>query len=234
MEQQNDIEQFIQSIDGSEWQVNSRCNAPNNLNFLAPYNPHDPPELFFKRCADCQEIAIIAKAPYTEEQLLMNVINLLTHCSMYRCDMEDWDRRADTNKTWLHLHPFIQTAYQCCLQTCANMAAAQGGYTNRYACLFAEDEVSNDDNTESIGGTINSHMTNIPAQTNASIKANTTQINALLQQLAVNNNQLNLQQKAILQQMAMLSTNPPHTTMARTYVPPVPHTFSPPPLQGYQ
>ncbi len=35
----------------------------NNLTFLSPYNPKDPPELLFKHCADCQEIAIVAKVP---------------------------------------------------------------------------------------------------------------------------------------------------------------------------
>jgi hypothetical protein len=49
----------------------------NNLNFLAPYNPQEPPEILFKRCTDCQEIAIIAKVPYTPEQLLMKLVDLL-------------------------------------------------------------------------------------------------------------------------------------------------------------
>jgi hypothetical protein len=39
----------------------------DNLNFLAPYNPQDTPEILFKRCVDCQEIAIIAKVLYTDE-----------------------------------------------------------------------------------------------------------------------------------------------------------------------
>jgi hypothetical protein len=112
--------------------------------------------------------------------------------------------------------------------------AAQGGYTNRLAVLSVEDEVSFDDAAETITGTINTHMANLSAQTIASIEANRIQINGLLQQLAANNNQLNLQQQAIFQQMAMLSINPPPTMMARTYVPPAPHIFSPPPLQGYQ
>jgi hypothetical protein len=64
----------------------------NNPNFLAPYNPQDPPELLFKKCEDSQEIAIIPKVPYTNKQLLINVINLLTHCGIYMRDMEDWDR----------------------------------------------------------------------------------------------------------------------------------------------
>ncbi len=32
----------------------------NNLVFLAPYNPQELPELLFKQCSDCQEIAIMA------------------------------------------------------------------------------------------------------------------------------------------------------------------------------
>jgi hypothetical protein len=200
---------------------------------LAPYNPQDLPKLLFKRCADCQEIAIITKVPYIDEQLLMNIINLLAHCGMYTHKMEDWDRRADANKAWLHLRLFIQTAYQSCLQTGDTMAA-QGGYTNRYGGLSAEDEVSDKDMAETIAGTMNLHMVSLYAQTTVSIEANAAKINALLQQLAANNNQLNLQQQTILQQMAMLSTNCPSTTMARTYVPPAPNIFSPPPLQGYR
>ncbi len=50
----------------------------NMMTFLAPYNPQDPPEILFKHCAHCQEVAIIANVKYTNEQLLMNIINLLT------------------------------------------------------------------------------------------------------------------------------------------------------------
>ncbi len=50
----------------------------NIMTFLAPYNSQDPPEILFKHCADCQEVAIIVNVKYTDEQLLMNVIDLLT------------------------------------------------------------------------------------------------------------------------------------------------------------
>jgi hypothetical protein len=50
----------------------------NMMTFLAPYSPQDLPEILFKRCADCQEVAIIANVKYTNKQLLMNVIDLLT------------------------------------------------------------------------------------------------------------------------------------------------------------
>jgi hypothetical protein len=74
---------------------NAMCQ--NNLNFLASYNPQEPPELLFKRCTNCQEIAIIAKVPYTDKQLLMNVIDLLPRCGMYTRDMEDCDRKPEAD-----------------------------------------------------------------------------------------------------------------------------------------
>ncbi len=162
----------------------------------------------------------------------MNVIGLLTQWGLCMRNMEDWDRRADADKTWLHLRPFIQMAHQHCLQTGAT-TAAQGGYTNRYVGLSAKDNISNDDTTKTIVGTINAHMANLLAQTTASLEASANQINALLQQLAANNNQLNQQQQAILQQMAILFMNPPLGTMAQTYIPQATQIFAPPLIQGY-
>ncbi len=77
----------------------------NMMTFLAPYNPQDPPEILFKCCTDCQEVAIIANIKYTNEQLLMNVINLLTQCGLYQCDLEDWDCKPSAEKMWLNLRP---------------------------------------------------------------------------------------------------------------------------------
>jgi hypothetical protein len=39
----------------------------NMLTFLALYNPHNSPEILFKRCANCQEVAIIAKVKYAND-----------------------------------------------------------------------------------------------------------------------------------------------------------------------
>jgi hypothetical protein len=99
----------------------------NTMTFLSPYNPQDLPEILFKCCANCQEVAIIANVKYTDEQLLINVIDLLTRCGLYQCDLEDWDHKSDANKTWLNLRPFIQEAYQRCLAL-GTMTAGQIGY----------------------------------------------------------------------------------------------------------
>ena len=61
----------------------------NNVNFLAAYNPQDPPEILFKQCTDAQEIAMLTKNLYTTQQLLINAIDLLAHCGLYQHDLED-------------------------------------------------------------------------------------------------------------------------------------------------
>jgi hypothetical protein len=149
----------------------------NMMTFLSPYNPQDPPEILFKRCTGCQEVAIIANVKYSNKQLLMNVIDPLTRCGLYQCNLEDWDCKPDTNKTWLNLRPFIQEAYQHCLAL-GTIMAGQGGYTscNRFAPFQANNATDGnilDDNTaETIAITINSHMANLSAQTATSLKAN--------------------------------------------------------------
>ncbi len=97
----------------------------NMTTFLSPYNPQDPPEILFKQCADCEEFAIIAKVKYTNQELLMNVVNLLTQCVLYQCNLEDWERKPEADKTWIDLCPFIQEAYQHCLQSGTMTAPAK-------------------------------------------------------------------------------------------------------------
>ena len=190
----------------------------NNLTFLAVYNPQDPPELLFKRCADCQEIAILAKVPYTSEQLMMNVIDLLTRSGMFVRDLEDWDRKPSADRTWINLRPFIQESYQRRISS-GTMTSAQGGYSgggNRFAGLTtADEEVSDDDTAETIAGTISSHMANLSLQTAATLEANRTEVNASLQQMAANQAQLHQQQQQMMHQMAMISFTPQQGTVGR-------------------
>ena len=179
----------------------------------------------------------------------MNVINLLTRCGIYQQDLEDWEQQPDINKTWLNLRPFIQEAFQCHLSS-GTMTAGQGRYAsrNQYAALAADGntkEVSDDDTTETIAGTINSHMAHLSQQMVASLEANASQINASLQQPALNNKQLHQQQQSLMQQMGMLT---PNTNVLRTRItaggtrtnyptaiarPPT-QIYAPPPLQGFQ
>ena len=104
-------------------------------------------------------------------------------------NLEDWDRRADVDKTWMHIPPFIQEAYQRRLQSGVTTDALSGyASINRFAGLADIDEALDNGLVEMLAGTITTHMTNFSAQTAASIDANTTHMNALLQQMAAHSN----------------------------------------------
>ena len=111
--------------------------------FFSAYNPQDPPELLFKRIADCQEVAIVAKVPYTTEQLLMNVVDLFTRAGIYARDMDDWERKPPAEQTYYNLRPFIQAAYQRRLAS-GLITATGSGYAsnNRFAGFTADNEAS--------------------------------------------------------------------------------------------
>ncbi len=72
----------------------------NNLTFYSAYNPKNPSELLFKKFVDCQEIAIVANVPFTNEQLLMNAVDLITCCSHYLHDMDDWECKPIAKQTY--------------------------------------------------------------------------------------------------------------------------------------
>ena len=183
----------------------------NNMTFYSAYNPKDPPEVLFKRFADCQEIAIVARVPFTTEQLLMNAVDLLTRCGMYARDMDDWERKPAADQTYFLLRPFIQAAFQRRLTSGAVTAAASGYSTgNKFAGLTAGDDVSDDGTAETIVDTINSHMANLSAsvltQSSASNDANTAIFNASIQQMAANEAQRNAEHAAMMQQFALMQT----------------------------
>jgi hypothetical protein len=165
----------------------------NNLMFLAVYKPQDPPEILFKQCTDCQEIATLAQILYTTQQLLQNALDLITQCSLYQQDIENWEQKPLGNQTWINLHPFIQEAYQRRL-TSGTITSMQGGYaqSNHFTVLVTNKDSGNN-TADTIAGTINLHMANLTAQTTATLNEHATQMNASLQQLAANNAQLDQQ-----------------------------------------
>jgi hypothetical protein len=188
---------------------NAMCQ--NNLTFLPPYNPKDPPKLLFKCCADCQEIAIVAKIHYTPERLLMNISNLFTHVGIYTRDMDNWECKPDNKKTYVTLRPFIQAAYQRHLAS-GVVAATQSGYAsnNCFASITAIEDISDNGTTETIVKSINTHMANLSTsnlmQSTVLNDGNTAALHALMQQVAANKAQRNTKHNCMMQQFAMMTT----------------------------
>jgi hypothetical protein len=191
----------------------------NNLTLISMYNPKDSPELLFKRCANCQEIVIVAEVPYTSKQLLMNVVDLFTHSGIYACDMDDWERKPDVDKTYVNLRPFIQAAYQRCLAL-GVITTTQSRYTssNHFAGLTTNNDVLDNGISETIVESINTHMANLSAtvllQSTTSNNANMAVFNASMQQVAANKAQDNKKHNRMMQQFAMMSTASPVVLIA--------------------
>ena len=183
----------------------------NNLVFYSAYNPKDPPKVLFKRLSECQEVAIVAKVPFTVEQLLVNAVDLFTRTGLYARDMDNWERKPLADQTYFNLRPFIQAAYQRLL-TSGTVIASAGGYglNNCFAGLSTEDDVSDDGTAETVIQSINTHMANLSAsvltQSSASNDANTTVFNAAIQQMAANGAQRNADHTRMMQQFSMMST----------------------------
>jgi hypothetical protein len=179
---------------------------------------------------------MLAKNPYTTQQLLINAINLLARCGLYQCDLEDWERKPIGDQTWINLRPIIQEAYQRRL-TSGTITSAQGGFAqnNRFEDLATEVD-SNNDTAETIAGTINLHMANLTAQTAATINKHATQMNASLQQLAANMTQLHQRQQAMMNRMGMMTMN--YSVQAgvaqQTFARPSTQMYQPAALPQYQ
>ncbi len=56
--------------------------------------------------------------------------------------MDNWERKAKADKTYVNLCPFIQDAYQCCLAS-GVITAMQSGYAsnNHFTGLTTKDDV---------------------------------------------------------------------------------------------
>jgi hypothetical protein len=157
----------------------------NNLTFIASYNLKDLLELLFKCCANCQEIAIVPRVPYTAEQLLMNIIGLFTLAGIYAHNMDNWECKPNADKMNVNFKPFIQAAYQCRLVYGVIMATHSGYASNNcFSGLTAADDVLDDGTAETITKSIQTHMVNLSATilslSTVSNDANTAILNALM------------------------------------------------------
>ena len=103
----------------------------NKMTFYSAFNPKDPPEVLFKHFSDCQEVAIIAKVPFTTKQLLMNAVDLFTCSGLCTQDMDDWEQKLAADQTYFNLRPFIQATYQHRITSDTVTASASGYSTDR-------------------------------------------------------------------------------------------------------
>jgi hypothetical protein len=83
----------------------------NNATFASPFNPMDTPETLFHRIEECQEVAVLGGAPYTNMQIVGTMMYLFQQSGIFPTrEFETWE--AVPNKTWPALKLHIQGAYQ--------------------------------------------------------------------------------------------------------------------------
>jgi hypothetical protein len=83
----------------------------NDKIFCTDFLPNNAPELLLLHIKQCQEVAIIARNPYSEKQLIANTIHLLLQSSIFPMkEFEDWE--ATNNKTWTSLKMFVHGVFQ--------------------------------------------------------------------------------------------------------------------------
>ena len=157
----------------------------NDTLFRSAYSPVDAPEVLFRRIETCQEIQVLGDDPYTAVQLLNNAVRLLLACGLYQRDFEEWDRRADADKTYLQLKPFIQEAFQRRLNASGNTTGQQGYVQNAFNALAEDSDADIDDDIETIVTQL-AAMTNQSQLTAASTAATSNNVNAAITQLAAN------------------------------------------------
>ncbi len=217
----------------------------HNLTFISTYNPKDPPKLLFKCCADCQEVAIVAKVPYMSKKLLMNVDNLFTRSGIYTHDIDNWECKAEADKIYVNLHPFIQAANQRCLAS-GIITAMQSGYASNicFAHLTTKDNISDNGTADTIVELIATHMANLSVsvllQAITTNHANTANFNTSMQQVVANKAQCTQEHNHMVQQFAMMLTAPsivqqfagqqvgwPHAATQHNFIPRAIPNFAP-------
>jgi hypothetical protein len=98
----------------------------NNHIFRSPTLAADVPKVLFRRIKECAKKVLLGQNPYTNKQLITNMIRLLLTTGLYVRVFEDWDHLLEPNKTWIELFRMIQDAFQQQLNATAPTAGHQG------------------------------------------------------------------------------------------------------------
>jgi hypothetical protein len=170
----------------------------------------------------CREIAVLARDPYSNVQVINNAVRLLMQASIFPMkEFDDWE--VVTPKTYPALKTFIAAAYthRILLQQLRN-TAGQMGYApqthNMYAALD-----DNDDATTATGGTTT--ILNVAAMTTGSTLMG-AHTKAVPESIANAINQLSANQTALMMQISQiaamsLAQRPQAPSFQPTHPPPI-------------
>lgn len=198
--------------------------AANEQAFNQPWNPNEPIEALFDRLEECYVYSIMAKPPYTMEQLIDKAIIAIQRTGLYETALLEWTGFEEENKTWQQLKLHFEEAYEI------RLASGQGtsgfhGYVNN------TEAVTDDDSISSIQESLNTiHLSN-----NAQYAALQEYLHAARSETASLRAELAATQQAMANftQASMRNTAPPPSAQpyVPSYVPPAVTQIPPAPMQ---
>jgi hypothetical protein len=98
----------------------------NDAIFCGQYSATNAPKVLFRCIENCAEIAIMGNNPYTDHQLINNVVPLLLTTGLYQRAFKEWNRLIHMQQMWIALRTLVQEAFQGCLNATAPMAGHHG------------------------------------------------------------------------------------------------------------
>jgi hypothetical protein len=72
----------------------------NDAYFRKEFDANEPIEMLYEQIEDAMQLATDANAPYNENQVLANALNLVQRTKLYRHSCHDWQRQPNVDKTW--------------------------------------------------------------------------------------------------------------------------------------
>jgi hypothetical protein len=69
----------------------------NDVKFASPWNPSEPIETLFDRLEDAYVFSIMAKPPYTQEQLMDKAIMAIQRTGLYETALLEWQGFTEEN-----------------------------------------------------------------------------------------------------------------------------------------
>ena len=102
----------------------------NNQRFDQPWDPNEPIEALFDRLEECYIFSIMAKPPFTLEQVIDKAIIAIQRTGLYETALLEWQGFEDANKTWWQLKLHFEEAYEIRLASGQGTAASYGYVNN--------------------------------------------------------------------------------------------------------
>ena len=85
-----------------------------------------PISMYFKRINDCITYATDADTPYTPIQIVQVAYHAMVQTGYFDRELDEWDNKASTDKTWENLKIFFADKYNKLMQRQDITAAARG------------------------------------------------------------------------------------------------------------